>query len=206
DNSLIIITSDHGEEFREHGSIGHGTLYDEVIKIPLIIKMPKKIKVVNRRIGKNLIQGNIDIAPTILDILNIDIPDEFQGNSVLPIIKGLKKNISPYQASEKLTAWDRFYQIAVRDMSYKYIYTTFFDIKNLKNFRINNEKFELYDLVNDKNEKYNLVLSKDKIKLYYQGLVDNFIFTNVLVNVDVPKKIEIEREVKERLRSLGYIK
>lgn len=207
DNSLIIVTSDHGEEFQEHGGMHHGTLYDEVIKIPLIIKMPKKIKVVNKRIVEKLIQGNIDIAPTILDILNINIPDEFQGNSLLPIIKGLKKNISLHQVSEKLNDWDmKSYQIAVRDMSYKYIYTTFFDIKNLKNFQRNNEKLELYDLINDKDEKFNLALSKDKTNLYYQGLVYNFIFKNVLSTDEIPKKIELDKELIERLKTLGYIK
>lgn len=207
DNSLIILTSDHGEEFQEHGSMHHDTLYDEVIKIPLIIKMPKNIQVANNRIGHQLIQGNIDIAPTILDILNLDIPTEFQGNSLLPIIKGQKEKGPSHQVSEKLSDWDtKIYQISVRDMSYKYIYTTFFDIKNIKNFQRKNEKFELYDLLNDEYEKFNLALSNDKINLYYQGLVYNFVFKNVLHTNKIPKKIELDEELIERLKSLGYIK
>jgi len=83
DNTIIIIVADHGEEFYEHGLFKHGgTLYQEVIHVPLIIYYPKEFK--PKRISETV--GTIDIVPTILDILNIDIPKDLDGVSLLPLI------------------------------------------------------------------------------------------------------------------------
>ncbi len=80
DNSLVIFTSDHGEEFKEHGGLEHGhSLYDEVIHVPLIIK--------GKDYPRGIITGRtvstIDIFPTILDYLAIPIPDNLDGLSLL---------------------------------------------------------------------------------------------------------------------------
>lgn len=77
-NTLIIITSDHGEEFLEHGQIEHGnTLYQETIHIPLIVKLPYSTKkeVVEKQVTL------VDIMPTILQILNITPPVQTSGKS-----------------------------------------------------------------------------------------------------------------------------
>lgn len=208
DNTLIIITSDHGEEFREHGGMHHNTLYNEVIKIPLIIKMPKQIRISNNRINEELIQGNVDTAPTILEILDIETPEEFQGNSLLPLITGIKtKGTQPIQISERLSDWDlRTYQIAVLDRKYKYIYTTFFNIRNLENFKKNNEIFELYDLITDRKETNNLSKTmQEKIK-FYNELVDGFIKNNLSINNKELSQLDLDKEQIEKLKSLGYIK
>ena len=84
DNTMIIITGDHGEAFGEHDSLGHGLqLYDEVIHIPLIIKLPSPQS--GRQIDK-LVQS-IDIMPTILDMLGIELPYYAQGVSLIPLMK-----------------------------------------------------------------------------------------------------------------------
>ena len=76
DNSMIVLTGDHGEEFHEHGGWWHGlTLYEEQIHVPLIIKLS------NRSAGTvdtGLSQA-IDIAPTILGSLHLTRPAEMQG-------------------------------------------------------------------------------------------------------------------------------
>ena len=69
DDTLIIVTSDHGEEFGEHGSVGrHGhTLYDELLRVPLLVKLP------GARHGGESFDGLarlIDVAPTILGALD----------------------------------------------------------------------------------------------------------------------------------------
>ena len=92
DNTVIIVTSDHGEELFEHGFIGHAStslnakLYDEIIHIPLIIWWPKKLK---HRVVDELVQ-QIDIMPTILDMLGLLPSEGLQGYSLLPSIQGQK--------------------------------------------------------------------------------------------------------------------
>jgi arylsulfatase A-like enzyme len=78
-HSIIIVTSDHGEEFFEHGNFSHGkTLYDEQLKVPLIIRLPGGIHA-----EINEIANQIDIAPTILSLLDIPVPPYIDGANLL---------------------------------------------------------------------------------------------------------------------------
>jgi arylsulfatase A-like enzyme len=86
DDTVVLVTSDHGEEFGEHGSTRHGkTLYQELLHIPGILKLPG-----SARAGERLeaVASNIDVAPTLLDITGAGIPAAFQGRSLLPLIRG----------------------------------------------------------------------------------------------------------------------
>lgn len=100
DNSLIIFTSDHGEEFNEHGVVAtHShTLYNELLLVPLIIKLPES-KYSSRRIHKTV--RSVDILPTVLDILNIDNVYNLDGLSLLPVIKGKNKKNELFALSER---------------------------------------------------------------------------------------------------------
>jgi arylsulfatase A-like enzyme len=78
DNSIIIITADHGEEFMERDWIGHTiTLYQELIRVPLIIKFPENTnQIIEHPVSL------IDIVPTIYDKLGLQIPYSFDGQSL----------------------------------------------------------------------------------------------------------------------------
>jgi arylsulfatase A-like enzyme len=89
DETLIVILADHGEELLERGHVGHcscnlkGTLYDECIRIPLILRLPGKLpagKVVRRQVSQ------IDVMPTLLELAGLPIPDYVEGSSLLPLI------------------------------------------------------------------------------------------------------------------------
>jgi len=80
ENTILIITSDHGEEFKEHNSFGHGhSLYSEVINVPLIIRFPKKIKSNIKTKDPVIIS---DIPLTLLNMLDISPPPQFEKYSV----------------------------------------------------------------------------------------------------------------------------
>jgi len=86
DNTLVVITGDHGEEFMEHGSLeGHAwTMYEEVIRVPLIMRFPDGLGAglaVERQVR------NIDIMPTILRWLEQSLPAGLEGESLLPAIR-----------------------------------------------------------------------------------------------------------------------
>jgi arylsulfatase A-like enzyme len=85
DQMLIIVTSDHGEEFFEHGEFKHGNnLYNETISIPFLVKVPGESSYVVVSSPISL----LDVAPTILDFANTEIPRTFVGKSLMPIFKG----------------------------------------------------------------------------------------------------------------------
>lgn len=80
DNTVIIITSDHGEEFLEHGSVGHGyTMHREILHIPLIISGPG----IPSGATDSLLRSQTDILPTILELSSSEIPEHISGYSLL---------------------------------------------------------------------------------------------------------------------------
>lgn len=155
DNTLIVITADHGEELFEHGFIGHAStsanakLYDEIIHIPLIIWYPEKLK---HKIIDELVQ-QVDIMPTILNILGIPIPEGLQGNSLLPLIKGIFPNNSQsvfcettlggYQSTKET---EEIKLRCIRTKKWKFIYTKWLD----------SDTCELYNLKKDTKEEINV--------------------------------------------------
>jgi len=174
DNTLIIVTSDHGEELFEHGFIGHAStslnakLYDEFIRIPLIIWWPKKL---NHRIVNELVQ-QIDIMPTILDILGLPIPEGLQGSSLLPLIKDkalYNSRLAPgcfeqgtvfcetilggYQSTEEM---EKIKLRCIRTKDYKLISMNM-HLHDLSRGGLNNAIYELYDLRTDPMEVKNIV-------------------------------------------------
>jgi len=164
DNTLIIITSDHGEELFEHGFIGHAStslnakLYDEIIHIPLIIWWPKKIK--HRVAGERVQQ--IDIMPTILDVLGIPPSEGLQGYSLLPSIQGKPaNNLRPVFCETILGGFQSTKEMedvrlrCVRTNEWKLIYTSM-PVSNVGSGGLGDGKYELYNLNNDPKEERNI--------------------------------------------------
>jgi arylsulfatase A-like enzyme len=85
DSTLIVMLSDHGEEFWEHGGVEHGhTVYDEVVRIPLLVRWPKRLP------AGAAIDGPVriaDVAPTIGDLLDLPVPAGIDGMSLLPAME-----------------------------------------------------------------------------------------------------------------------
>lgn len=134
ENTIIILTSDHGEEFMDHGRLQHNNYYDELLHVPLLIKLagvPKKIEV-------DQIVRSIDIAPTVLDILRLSPEPSFQGLSLLPTLKKDLNLVAPMEFAH--------YGIALRTAQFKYIFR----------FGNKSKRLELYNIVHDPMEKENL--------------------------------------------------
>ena len=86
-NTCVIVTSDHGEEFMEHGQMfhSHAVLYEELIRVPLIVWCP------SRYTGGRVIEqpvSLVDITPTVLDIAAAPIPKGLDGRSLVPALLG----------------------------------------------------------------------------------------------------------------------
>jgi arylsulfatase A-like enzyme len=93
-DALVVVTADHGEEFFEHGNKGHrGTLYDEVVRIPLVIRWPGHI-------GPGLVIEEpvqiVDLMPTLLALAGVELPVAVQGRDLSPLLEG--GEISPAPA------------------------------------------------------------------------------------------------------------
>jgi arylsulfatase A-like enzyme len=85
DNTMVILTGDHGEGFGEHGvTFEHFGTHEEMLHVPLIISYPPRLPM--ERVVTDLV-GHVDLAPTILDLLGLAIPKDMQGTSLLPLIE-----------------------------------------------------------------------------------------------------------------------
>src|SRR6185369_6882611 len=86
DNTLIIVVSDHGEEFWDHGWTAHGhSVYQELTHAALLMWNPKLLPTARR--VKEPVQL-IDIMPTVLDLLGLPPPNLIQGQSLAPLARG----------------------------------------------------------------------------------------------------------------------
>lgn len=83
DSTIVLVTSDHGEEFREHGQFGHHQDYRETLHIPLLIRWPGVV--VPGEV--HTIVGTTDLAPTLLELCGIERPSAFQGTSLVPLLQ-----------------------------------------------------------------------------------------------------------------------
>jgi arylsulfatase A-like enzyme len=85
DETMVIVTSDHGDEFWERGSVGHGhSIYQDQVHVPLLVHYPPLFKKQQVEVGVDI----LDIYPMIIDLLGHERPKKLQGKSFLPIMFG----------------------------------------------------------------------------------------------------------------------
>ncbi|MBN2244727.1 MAG: sulfatase [Candidatus Aminicenantes bacterium] len=198
DNTLLIITSDHGEEFYEHGGWLHSrTLYNELIRVPLFIKFPSsKHKGIQIKPKARL----IDIMPTILEACSIDFPyDSLEGRSLIDLITGNEKE-------------DRTF---ISDLAYKDIYDPCPALiaTNEGNIKVIIEKsktgiknIETYDIENDPGEQSQNVFNKAvKVRNSLLDFIDKY-YQEKLKIERKKSQIQLDEKMKEKLRALGYLR
>jgi len=210
DDAMIIFTSDHGEEFYEHRKWGHGySLYNEVTRVPLIIKFPKnKFK---GTVVKNKV-GSIDIMPTILSFYHIDFneenkPGKIDGCDLIPVVKGktLNRPIISSITSGYYSLSDAFKAAIIED-NFKIICDVpYKEIRSLKVPSFSSLKqFEFYDLVTDPAETRNIHLKEMYTIKKFQDLFDGIIIKGVR-NLKKGKAAKMNKKMRDALKSLGYL-
>lgn len=175
ENTIVMYSSDQGFFMGEHGWFDKRFMYEESFRTPLIVKWPGTVK--PRSVNTDLVQ-NIDFAETFLDIAGATIPDDMQGSSILPLLKGK----TPKDWRESL--YYHYYEYpgahhvrrheGIANKRYKLIRFYGEDVPD-------GEEWELYDLKKDPSEMNNIysqaeskILVSDlkeelaKLKLKYQ--------------------------------------
>jgi arylsulfatase A-like enzyme len=194
--TLVVVTSDHGEEFDDHGSMeGHQwTLYDEVLHVPLIVRAPG---IAGGRVVDDLVE-TLDIAPTILDLLGMPPAPEFQGRSLAPLLSGESGEAGhlAYAKTEQFNS-----KQSVRSSTHKLIHT--FDTgTNAFGFPVR-PGFELYDLRSDPGEQTNVFSEDSDVGDELRRALLRWLATGEAL--DPSAEVEFTEEERRRLRSLGYV-
>ncbi len=195
DRTMIVFTSDHGEELLDHKRWLHGhTLYNELIKVPLIIKFPGS-KYSTKR--SKIIVRSIDVVPTLLEEAGIDFaPFDFDGQSLLDIIKGREKKHRTYISD--------FSRKDSSDLRPTMVSTNRDYWKIIINRKKSPPKIFLYDFNSDPLEKHNLENSKGQLaRSLFNLILEHYDhFRKVLRKSE---KVEMDEELRQRLRALGYV-
>ena len=207
DSSLIILTSDHGEEFYDHGGWEHGhTLYDELLKVPLIIKLPES-RFAKTRIST--IVRLIDVMPTILDEQGISVSGlDLDGKSLVPVLRGKEvadRRFVAYKADNILDSHVP-QKLSVNEERNKLILNRSFTAEQLDFFAFPPPEpvpVELYDLSENPAENKNIVDEKPRIASRLVQLINDLY---AKINEGKSEKADIDKELLEQLRALGYLR
>ena len=159
DATNLVVTADHGESLYEHGIyFDHHGLYDETIHVPLIFKGPAFPK------GKKIksLVTHVDIVPTLLDVLEIDIDEpHFDGLSLLPLLKGDVHEVRQSILSEENYTEEK---MAIRTKKSKYIFSPSKEAAMCRYCNVIHGGIEeLYNLESDPKELHNLVKLEPRI-------------------------------------------
>lgn len=192
----VILLSDHGEEFMDHGSIeGHGwTLYEEIVHVPMLWRMPGA-SAAGTKVEQPV--ALIDVAPTLLDHLGIEAPESFMGQSRRRAMGGEE------QPGHVLSENDRFNirKRVLRGERYKLIHTADTG-RNSAGVAIQ-AGYELFDLQSDPAERHNLYAAGEERSEAMVALLQAALSGSApdLANPEA----ELSDEQLELLRSLGYV-
>lgn len=201
DKSLVIVTSDHGEEFLEHGGWEHQkTLYEEQLRVPLLIKFPQ-----GQGAGKRVVDqvSLIDVAPTILDALGLAQPASFRGTSLLPLTKdGLESvGVARIAWAETEHTLDGSHKVSMRrgSLGRKWIFSL------LSGPYVSG--VELYDLAEDPAERDNLARLGARAVEPAKERVVEFLreAEEWRRGVATTEPATLSPEQVDKLRSLGYV-
>ncbi|MDD5557017.1 MAG: sulfatase [bacterium] len=193
DHTILIVTSDHGECFLEHGELGHPpVLYDEILRVPLIIVYPPLVGK-GVRVPRQVM--SIDILPTVLEMLGVPRPPHFQGRSFLDALRGGSLPPAPAFA-------DAVVSEAVRDDGWKLIRSGE-DAPEPRGP-------ELYRLVDDPLERTNMVGRDTAVHARLDAILDGWRADNRRAREALgvalsPEKAHLDQEIKDQLRALGYL-
>jgi arylsulfatase A-like enzyme len=198
ENTLVVLTADHGEALEDHGYTGHGRqLYDEEVRVPLVLYHPDAVPAtVDDQVR------TIDLAPTVLDLLDADAPEAFEGQSLLSHpddeaderdgeadeSDGFDSRL-PGDREAFLTAYPEFTEsVGLRVPGWKLIRE--------------GEEYELYDIDADPGEHRDLMAS---------GRIDGTPYDDLRVRLEQWEtgeevtEQEVDSETREMLADLGYV-
>jgi arylsulfatase A-like enzyme len=192
ERTIIILLSDHGEEFLEHDRWGHreSNLYDEVLHIPMIIQLPDGPE------GLEIHQQvrTLDIMPTVLDLSNQPLLEGMLGTSLLPLMQEEAREYTAQFCISEMPRED-WHRIAVRNENYKYIWDSQCPESPL-----------LFDLQVDPGEKQNIFPSNNQIIDDLHSQVKNVLELKEQTSPKDRSLVpELDENVLDRLRGLGYL-
>lgn len=201
ERTIVVITSDHGEQFWEHGSWRHGqNLHDYQLLVPLIVRLPRALA---RQLGGGPAAGVIrqqvrliDLYPTLLELLDIPLPRRVQGRSLVPLFRG--QDLPEVEALAENVSLKEVEGKSLRLGRYKLIHTR----RETPGGQV--ESVELFDLESDPQELVNLADERPELAQRLRVRLQALVGEDWISDGAKPPPVT-DPELREKLRALGYV-
>lgn len=201
DGTDLLVTADHGEAFGEHGYLVHsGPPYEELLRIPLVVAGPRVGRIGEVETPVQL----VDVMPTILDWAEIAAPYPLAGRSIAPLLAGDASARESFAARPIVALKSRrggFDLVLIEGGRWKLLFRP-------REMRSPTAGFEVYDLDTDPQERDNLALRNPATTRRLIERLFAWKQENPPLSAPPPAvtpRVELEAEVLEQLRSMGYI-
>ncbi|MCP4655094.1 MAG: sulfatase-like hydrolase/transferase [bacterium] len=208
DETAIVVTSDHGEEFFEHGFTYHNNiLHEEKIRIPLILKPHRGYPVRGPKRVEGPVDGVLNLFPTVLELVGLPAPEGLHGTSLMPRV-----DASAPEGTSILFHDNEWFR-AVRSGPWKFVTTTLSQEKadKIPEFKImGGYEDMLFHLESDPRERVNLIDREPQVAQRLRELLERK-FTEITrrreqaVSGWEANQRELDEKTQERLRALGYL-
>jgi arylsulfatase A-like enzyme/Flp pilus assembly protein TadD len=187
-NTVIVLSGDHGESLGEHGEKTHGFfIYNATMHVPLIVHLPGKSATKTVADPVSL----VDLMPTVLAATGLDIPSQVQGRSLLSSLRGEKSDRDRILYGETFLPRLHFNWSELRGA------------ENAKYHFIDAPRSELYDLTKDPGELHNLFPEKKAVGEEMRAKLMSLI-REYSAGKELAEKTSLDPALMERLKSLGY--
>ncbi|RKZ90989.1 MAG: hypothetical protein DRQ40_10380 [Gammaproteobacteria bacterium] len=196
ENTVLIVTSDHGESFMEHGELLHATEpYEELIHVPLILSLPSDPRF-SRKHVRTPVQL-VDLAPTLFEFFDLPSPPGLSGQSLLPLLESGAPKVPLRQLFSQAYKTDT---VAVRKGF----------LKALVTWPVGAEapsRIEVYDLAQDPAELNDLGRDPKSLTKEQQELVAaaRGYFRTAQAHKPASEEPGLSDAQKDQLRALGYV-
>ncbi len=196
DDALIVFTSDHGEEFYDHEGWWHGyTLYEEMLHVPLIIKLPGNQHAGLRQEG---IARHVDLAPTMLHFAGLPKGEKMEGISLFGPDNAPANHVTAFSFAHN--DFEGNLLRAVRALDAKLIHAEAVRTRDLA-------PVELYDILKDPGERVNLAEDPAQAdrRAALEGVLEQHRQGLPIAERDTTLEAPMSRDLEDQLRSLGYL-
>jgi arylsulfatase A-like enzyme/Tfp pilus assembly protein PilF len=211
-NTMIVLCGDHGESLGEHGEKTHGFfIYNATMHVPLIIRLPDH-RVPDHRVPENRLPENaaartvsdpvslVDLMPTVLGAIGVEVPPQVQGRSLLPELRGDRgRQVHGEDQVER----DRVLYGETYLPRIHFNWSELRGSENTKYHFIDAPRPELYDLAKDPGEVHNLFTEKkavaEEMRAKLAGMIRDY-----SAGKELAEKTGLDPALMERLKALGY--
>lgn len=189
DDTMIVFTADHGEEFWDHGSVGHGhSVFEELIHVPLIVHIPGVTDTTSEGARVDDVVGLVDVLPTLYEAMGRPIPTDLSGQSFLPQLLGESADAPRAAVTGFMEGWRAI------------------NVGRLKLVQRTERNVTLFDTTEDPGELHDLAADHPIAVRYARGLLGLF-----LAGVEhgshraiAAQAATIDAQTRHELEELGY--